>query len=82
MELHYCKYGTITVMQKLAKHESLPVHVIPSPMYPLLQAHTKDPGVFVHVASGSQGDMSHSFISERVHLGRWNCIIASMAQLQ
>ena len=34
--------------QYILKH--LPWHISPSPEYPSLQAHVKDPGVLVHVA--------------------------------
>ena len=58
------------------------MHVIPSPVYPPLQVHVKDPGVFVHMAFESQGDHSvtHSSISARVGLGCMNCVIKQMAQ--
>ena len=42
------------------------MQLIPSPVYPPLQVHVKDPGVFVHVAFELQGGHTHSSISARV----------------
>ena len=61
--------------------KSLPVHVIPFPVYPSLQAHVKDPFVFVHVAFESQGDDKHSLISARVSLRQLDVLKMSHKKL-
>ena len=32
------------------RHEYVPVQLVPSPTYPLLHAHSNDPGILEHVA--------------------------------
>ena len=50
--------------QRINKFKNLPLHVTPSPLYPGLQAHVKDPSVLVQEALGSQGNWTiHSSIS-------------------
>ena len=48
-----------------------PVHVVPSPVYPMLQAQVKEPSVFVHIAFVSHRLTKHSLTSkthERIKL--------------
>ena len=59
----WTKVIDIMARKVLIKH--LPMQLIPSPVYPPLQVHVKDPGVFVHMAFESQGDDIHSSISVR-----------------
>jgi hypothetical protein len=41
-----------------------PTQTSPDPVYPVLHVHTKEPGVFIHMALTSQGlSSSHSLIS-------------------
>ena len=42
--------------QSINKFKNLPLHVTPSPLYPGLQTHVKDPSVLVQEALGSQGN--------------------------
>ena len=50
--------------QRINKFKNLPLHVTPSPLYPGLQAHVKDPSVLVQEALGSQGNWTiHSSMS-------------------
>ena len=56
------------IFTKINKHKIkiyLPAQVVPLPEYPALQWHSNDPGLFVHVAFASHGDVDavHSFIS-------------------
>ena len=58
-------------MKKTEVLFSSPVQSTPSPEYPGLQVHTKDPLVFLQLAFESQlcFPASHSFISEKKELG-------------
>ena len=49
---------------------NLPVHVLPSPEYPALQAHAYEPKVLVHIALTSQLWVlaEHSSISAYEHI--------------
>ena len=54
-------------MNKNYFRKQIPVHVTPSPEYPVLQAHVNEPTVFVHSArvSWQLSDLAvHSFTSE------------------
>ena len=56
------------IFTKINKHKIriyLPAQVVPLPEYPALQSHWNDPGLFVHVAFASHGDVNavHSSIS-------------------
>ena len=51
---------------------------LPSPVWPALQAHKNDPGVFVHVASAWQKlSNTHSLISTNRNNDRNNVVVES-----
>ena len=45
----------------------LPVHVNPSPVYPVMQVHTKLPGKFVHVANSLHPPLFSEHSSTSAH---------------
>ena len=55
---------TCVVLSECMSHTHLPLHVIPSPVYPVWHPHVKDPSVLVHKAFPWHGDsLAHSLIS-------------------
>jgi hypothetical protein len=50
------------------EHSLVSVHVVPSPMKPMLHAHVKLPGVLVHVAFGSQLAVPVAHSSTSLHV--------------
>ena len=73
---------TVCQMKHTTVLKHLPVHTTPSPLYPVLHAHVKDPSVLVQEALAWQGDSAtHSLMSAggRIHntllLALWLCRI-------
>ena len=61
--LDWCSHQTCNGILTEGYHH-LPLHVSPSPVYPVLQAHVKDPSVLVQEALAWQGDwVTHSSMS-------------------
>ena len=61
--LDWCSHQTCNGILTEGYHH-LPLHISPSPVYPRLQAHVKDPSVLVQEALAWQGDwVTHSSMS-------------------
>ena len=77
------RYNCVTVLY-CAMSKRSPLHVTPSPLYPVLQAHVKDPSVLVQEAFGSHGDrVTHSSMSagvrlHHIHIRMYVCMYVCM----
>ena len=57
--------GVKEVRRYVLQHEGVPVQLLPFPVYPVRHVHLKEPMVFSHSVSHTDGDCWHSLISGR-----------------